>query len=259
MCNHCGCSSEKALLTAPGTDSQHHHLHFDAHSLQLQQSLLAGNEAIAEQNRQWLVNQNITCINLMGTPGAGKTQLLEATLADLAEGLPEVAVLEGDQQTLNDARRIQAMGGKALQINTGTGCHLDAEMIKAGLAALSPVAGSLVFIENVGNLVCPALFDLGEQRRVAMMAVTDGDDKPEKYPHLFSSCELVIINKADLLPYLEFDLTKVKQAISQLNPQAEIFLLSAKTGEGFVDWEHWLTTSKAVSQATASATHQPHG
>ncbi|WP_163833772.1 hydrogenase nickel incorporation protein HypB [Spartinivicinus ruber] len=259
MCNYCGCSSEKALFTEPGTDSQHRHLHFDSNTLQLQQSLLAGNEAIAEQNRQWLSHQGITCINLMGTPGAGKTQLLEITLKKLAGVLPAVAVLEGDQQTLNDAKRIQALGAKALQINTGTGCHLDAEMIKVGLAALVPTKGSLVFIENVGNLVCPALFDLGEQHRVAMMAVTDGDDKPEKYPHLFSSCELVIINKADLLPYLDFDLTKVKQAISHLNPQAEILLLSAKTGEGLVEWQHWLTTSKPVIKTLPQHTHHPHG
>lgn len=252
MCGHCGCPSEKALLSEPGTKN-HHHLHADTHTLQLQQSLLSGNDSLAEQNQQWLAERNITCINLMGTPGAGKTQLLEKTFSELsAEALPEMAVLEGDQQTLNDAKRIQAKGGKAIQINTGTGCHLDAEMVKVGLENLLPTTGSIVFIENVGNLVCPALFNLGEQHRVAMMAVTDGDDKPEKYPHLFSSCELIIINKADLLAYLDFDLEKAKQAIHRLNPHAHILLLSAKTNQGLSQWQYWLQARKTRPMVKAS-------
>ncbi len=243
MCGHCGCSSEKARLSEPGSEA-HSHLHQDGDSLQLQQSLLSGNDELARQNRDWLTANRITCINLMGTPGAGKTQLLEATFAHahLQTGAdwPPMAVLEGDQQTQNDARRIQACGGRAVQINTGTGCHLDARMIQAGLERLVPQPNSLVLVENVGNLVCPALFDLGEQHRVAMMAVTDGEDKPEKYPHLFAGCELVIINKIDLQPYLNIDLEKIKASLCRLNPRVEILTLSASTGEGLNAWRDWL-------------------
>lgn len=239
MCGHCGCSNDKARLSEPGS-GRHRHLRQDGDSLQLQQALLAGNDELARQNRQWLATHRVTCINLMGTPGAGKTQLLEATFRSAAADWPPMAVLEGDQQTENDARRIQACGGRAVQINTGTGCHLDAQMIQAGLGRLAPLPGSVVLVENVGNLVCPALFDLGEQHRVAMMAVTDGEDKPEKYPHLFAGCELVVINKVDLLPYLEVDLDRVKASLRRLNPRVEILALSAKTGEGLDLWRHWL-------------------
>lgn len=241
MCGHCGCAGEKARLSEPGSDA-HRHLHQDGDSLQLQQALLAGNDALAQKNRDWLTANQITCINLMGTPGAGKTQLLEATFKGAGTDWPPMAVLEGDQQTQNDARRIQASGGRAVQINTGTGCHLDAQMIQAGLASLAPAVGSLVLVENVGNLVCPALFDLGEQHRVAMMAVTDGEDKPDKYPHLFAGCELVVINKIDLLPYLNVDLEKVKASLRRLNPRVEILTLSAGTGEGLDAWRDWLLT-----------------
>ncbi|WP_116473240.1 hydrogenase nickel incorporation protein HypB [Zobellella maritima] len=243
MCGHCGCSNDKARLSEPGSDT-HAHLYQDGDSLQLQQALLAGNDELARQNRYWLTENRITCINLMGTPGAGKTQLLEATFAyartQASVDWPPMAVLEGDQQTQNDARRIQACGGRAVQINTGTGCHLDAQMIRAGLERLAPQDGSLVLVENVGNLVCPALFDLGEQHRVAMMAVTDGDDKPDKYPHLFAGCELVLINKADLLPYLEVELEKVTASLRCLNPGVEILTLSARTGQGMDAWCNWL-------------------
>ncbi|MDP5291388.1 hydrogenase nickel incorporation protein HypB [Oceanimonas sp. CHS3-5] len=245
MCGHCGCSGDKARLSEPGTGS-HRHLHHDGDSLQLQQALLAGNDELARQNRDWLTENHISCINLMGTPGAGKTRLLEASFAyaQTQAGWPSMAVLEGDQQTRNDARRIQASGGRAVQINTGTGCHLDAQMIQAGLASLAPSPGSLVLVENVGNLVCPALFDLGEQHRVAMMAVTDGDDKPEKYPHLFAGCELAIINKADLLPYLDIDLEKIKTSLRRLNPNVDILVLSASTGGGMNAWYDWLLSAR---------------
>ncbi|WP_107852519.1 hydrogenase nickel incorporation protein HypB [Oceanimonas marisflavi] len=241
MCGHCGCSGDKTRLSEPGKDT-HKHLHHDGDSLQLQRALLAGNDELARQNRDWLTANRISCINLMGTPGAGKTRLLEATFAyaHTQASWPTMAVLEGDQHTENDARRIQACGGRAVQINTGTGCHLDARMIQAGLTSLAPPAGALVLVENVGNLVCPALFDLGEQHRVAMMAVTDGDDKPEKYPHLFAGCELAIINKADLLPYLDISLDKIKASLRRLNPHIGILVLSARTGEGLNAWYDWL-------------------
>lgn len=245
MCGHCGCSGDKARLSTPGSEI-HRHLHHEGDSLQLQQALLAGNDELARQNRDWLIAHGITCINLMGTPGAGKTRLLEATFAHAPRqaGWPPMAVLEGDQHTQNDARRIQACGGRVVQINTGTGCHLDAHMIQAGLATLAVPDGALVLVENVGNLVCPALFDLGEQHRVAMMAVTDGDDKPEKYPHLFAGCGLVIINKADLLPYLKVDLDSIKSALRRLNPHVQILVLSAQSGEGLNAWYDWLLSTR---------------
>ncbi|RDH44116.1 hydrogenase nickel incorporation protein HypB [Zooshikella ganghwensis] len=244
MCTHCGCSSDKAILTEFESDHhRHHHLQAEPKTLHLQQALLAENDDIANQNRTGFQTQGITCINLMGTPGAGKTALLEATLSAFHNDLPSIAVLEGDQQTLNDAKRVQKAGGQVVQINTGTGCHLDADLVKTGLEKLAPKSGSLIFIENVGNLVCPALFDLGESHRIAMMAVTDGNDKPEKYPHLFSRCELVIINKADLMEYVDFDLSTVQQAIAQLNPHAEVLLLSTKTLLGFDQWRKWLITA----------------
>ncbi|WKE64210.1 hydrogenase nickel incorporation protein HypB [Gallaecimonas kandeliae] len=243
MCGHCGCSSDKARLSAPWAPPALE-LKLDEGSLKLHQALLSGNDALAADNRRWLAEHRIHCVNLMGTPGAGKTTLLEATFKGAPQDWPHMAVLEGDQQTQNDARRIHAAGGQALQINTGTGCHLDAEMIKAGLDTLAPKPGSLLFVENVGNLVCPALFDLGETRRVAMMAVTDGEDKPEKYPHLFASCELVILNKCDLLPHLDFDLDKVKQGLDRLNPRTRLLQLSARTGQGLDAWFAWLAEGR---------------
>jgi hydrogenase nickel incorporation protein HypB len=242
MCTHCGCSSEKASLLDPDSLAKERiiSLEHDPSTLHVQHALLAGNVAIAEQNRKHFKQDRSICINLMGTPGAGKTQLLEALIGDGELFDSNMAVLEGDQQTSNDAKRIAAAGGKALQINTGTGCHLDAEMIRAGVQALSLTPGSLLFIENVGNLVCPALFDLGESARIAMMAVTDGEDKPIKYPHMFSQCDLVLINKIDLLPYVDFDLERVKHDLSHLNPSCPVFAISAKTGDGMTPLVAWL-------------------
>lgn len=247
MCTHCGCSSEKANLSDPAQliENQVISLEQDASTLHLQHALLAGNDALAEHNRHHFQHDRVTCINLMGTPGAGKTQLLETMIKDHADACDGMAVLEGDQQSTNDAQRIEAAGGRALQINTGIGCHLDAEMIRVGVEALSLITDtlkpeSLLFIENVGNLVCPALFDLGESARIAMMAITDGEDKPIKYPHMFSKCDAVIINKIDLLPYVDFDLERVKHDLSHLNPDCQVFVLSAKTGQGMEDFISWL-------------------
>ena len=240
MCNHCGCSAEKALISDPET-GKHTHLHMDGNSLKLQESLLAGNTALAEKNRHWFKQNHVLSINLMGTPGAGKTALLEATLLSPEFSNIEISVLEGDQQTSNDAKRIRSAGAEVLQINTGTGCHLDAEMIQTGVESIQPKPGSLLFIENVGNLVCPALFDLGEHLRVTMMAVTDGADKPEKYPHMFSNCDLVLINKADLLPYIDFDLDYAKNCIAKLNPNVKVIVLAAnKQDEAMQEWQEWL-------------------
>ncbi|XOV78622.1 MAG: hydrogenase nickel incorporation protein HypB [Aestuariibacter sp.] len=242
MCTHCGCSSDKATLSASTDSAPKRVLNVkqDESTLHLQHALLAGNKAIARHNRRQFEQDNVTCINLMGTPGAGKTQLLETLLKIHAEIATNMLVLEGDQESVNDAQRIETAGGTALQINTGIGCHLDADMIRVGISALSPPQDSLLFIENVGNLVCPALFDLGESARITMMAVTDGEDKPVKYPHMFSQCDLIIINKADLLPYVDFDLKRVQHDISHLNPKAKVLLLSAKTGQGMEAFDAWL-------------------
>ena len=241
MCTHCGCSAEKASLTDLHTLEQStFSVAADPTTVKMQHALLSGNDEIAAQNRQLFARQEITCINLMGTPGAGKTRLLEALLQSGIEQFAGLRVFEGDQESANDAKRIVQAGGKALQINTGVGCHLDAEMIKQGLSRFEHFHRAPLVVENVGNLVCPALFDLGETLRIAMMAVTDGDDKPVKYPHIFSQCDLVIINKVDLLAHVDFDMHKVRHDLSHLNPKAEVIELSAKTGEGLPQLVDWL-------------------
>ncbi len=178
-------------------------------------------------------------LNLVSSPGSGKTSLLERTLVDLKSELT-FAVIEGDQQTLNDAARIDATGAPVIQINTGSGCHLDAEMIRRACEELDPAPGSILMIENVGNLVCPALFDLGESAKVVVISVTEGDDKPLKYPHMFAASDLCLINKTDLLPYVDFDVEKCAQAARSVNPKLEILQISATTGEGMDHWYDWL-------------------
>lgn len=245
MCTHCGCSSEKALLSAPDSAAiSQVQGHNDPHILTMQEQLLAGNQALADHNRRHFAEQQVCCINLMGTPGAGKTALLEALLIDSAYANKPILVYEGDQASANDANRVKAAGGKALQINTDTGCHLDAQMIHAALHQMPPRDGGLLFIENVGNLVCPALFDLGESARIAMMAVTDGEDKPSKYPHMFSQCDLVLINKIDLLPYVDCDLEVVEAQLLKLNPKVAIIPVSTKSGYGMNLLIEWLEESR---------------
>ena len=241
MCTHCGCSSEKASLSDPASGKEAViGLSTDPDTVKMQHALLAGNDEIAKANRQFFSSNKITCINLMGTPGAGKTRLLESLLESNHQLFLELPVFEGDQESANDALRVIKAGGKALQINTGVGCHLDAEMIREGLTRFPASSSPWLFVENVGNLVCPALFDLGENKRIAMMAVTDGEDKPIKYPHMFSQCDLVLINKVDLLPFVDFDMDKVMHDLSHLNPSAEVITLSAKTGEGLDSFVKWL-------------------
>jgi hydrogenase nickel incorporation protein HypB len=175
----------------------------------------------------------------VSSPGSGKTTLLERLIADRGSRA-RVSVIQGDQATDNDAERIRRAGAKAVQINTGTGCHLDAAMVARGLADLEPDPGSIVAIENVGNLVCPALFDLGEHARVAILSVTEGDDKPLKYPYLFRGSHLVVLNKVDLLPYVDFDLDRCERGIRRVNPDARSIVVSAKTGEGLSAFYDWL-------------------
>jgi len=181
----------------------------------------------------------MVAINLVSSPGSGKTSLLEYSIRALSGELP-IAVIEGDQQTMNDADRILKAGAPVVQINTGNGCHLDADMVQRALKTLAPADGSLLMIENVGNLVCPSLFDLGETRRVVIMSVTEGEDKPQKYPNMFRGSQLCIINKIDLLPYLDYDIDAARRYIQQINHHMEVIELSVKSGEGVDRWLAWL-------------------
>ncbi len=223
------------------------HLHAKIHSttISLEQEILAKNNLIAAQNRGWFKGRNILALNLMSSPGAGKTTLLTRTINDLKTQL-NISVIEGDQETINDAQKIQETGCKVVQINTGAGCHLDAAMIEKGLQQLNPPLDSVVMIENVGNLVCPALFDLGENLKVVILSVTEGEDKPIKYPHMFRASEVMILTKIDLLPYIQFDVQKCIEYAQQVNPHMQIFQVSALTGTGLENWYEWLT-KKAIN------------
>ena len=176
---------------------------------------------------------------MLSSPGSGKTTLLERTIRDLRKYLT-ISVIEGDQETLHDAERIQGTGCRVVQINTGAGCHLEADMVARGLKELQPPSHSLVFIENVGNLVCPALFDLGEQAKVAILSTTEGEEKPLKYPHMFQSSDVMILNKIDLLPYLSFNVDQCFKNARMVNPEIHIFQVSASTGEGMSQWYDWV-------------------
>jgi hydrogenase nickel incorporation protein HypB len=249
MCATCGCGSNGETITEvhdhehslhDGHAHEHSHSHSHQKSLvEIEQDVLYGNNLLAERNRGYFEAKNILALNLMSSPGSGKTTLLERTLAGLKDQL-DFFVIEGDQQTNHDADRIHATGTKVVQINTGKGCHPDAHMILHALEGMKPTDNSVVFIENVGNLVCPALFDLGEKERVVIMSVTEGDDKPIKYPDMFYSSTLCIINKTDLLPYVSFDMNKTKEYLHQVNPKLGVIELSCTTGEGFDHWYDWL-------------------
>jgi hydrogenase nickel incorporation protein HypB len=244
MCATCGCGDDSAVITLAGDghhDHQHHHPHDHVHTetISLEQKVLAKNDLIAEQNRKWLAGRNILALNITSSPGAGKTTLLEKTISELAPRR-DISVIEGDQETLLDAERIRAAGAKAVQVNTGAGCHLDAEMVWRALETLDPAQGSLLFIENVGNLVCPALFDLGEFSKLVVISVTEGTDKPLKYPHMFAAAGLVVVNKVDLLPYVDFDLEAFGKFVRSINPTAPILPISATTGDGTAAWYDWI-------------------
>jgi len=246
MCTTCGCSGEATVrLVSDGHEHDHGHDH--GHTVVLQQRVLAKNDRLAKANRDWLAQRGILAVNLMSSPGAGKTTLLERTVRDLA-GDVAISVVEGDQAGALDADRIRAAGCHGVvQINTGTGCHLDAAMVADGLRALDPPPGAVVVIENVGNLVCPALFDLGEAAKVVLASVTEGDDKPLKYPHMFGQADLVLVTKTDLLPYLSFDTARHAADVRQLSPHARMLQLSATTGAGLPDWYAWLRTRVPAS------------
>ncbi len=208
-------------------------------TIALELSLLAKNDRLAVANREWLAQRDVLALNLVSSPGSGKTSLLERSIRDL-KGRVVLNVIEGDQATVNDAQRIRAAGCRAIQINTGTGCHLEADMLARGLEQLDPPQGSVVMIENVGNLVCPALFDLGERAKVVILSVTEGEDKPLKYPHMFKASRLMLLNKIDLLPYLRFDVEKCLACAREVNPDIEILQVSAQSGEGMDAWYDWL-------------------
>jgi hydrogenase nickel incorporation protein HypB len=257
MCVTCGCGDDAGVrVTMPGESQQHRHDgagHEHRHepesggeTITLEQRVLAKNDLCAERNRAWLAERNIVALNMMSSPGAGKTTLLELTIRELALDRP-VAVIEGDQETTLDADRIRATGCAVVQVNTGVGCHLDAEMIDRALRRLAPMAGSLVFIENVGNLVCPALFDLGERSKVVVISVTEGTDKPLKYPHMFAAADLVLVNKIDLLPYVDFDVDLCTKYARSVNPGVQVLPLSAITGEGMQRWYGWITRPDPVA------------
>ena len=218
----------------------HEHLHERAtHSIAVETDILQKNNLLAQRNRGWLEAKRILALNLVSSPGSGKTSLLERTIRELGEKVP-IAVIEGDQQTMNDANRIEKAGAPVVQVNTGNGCHLDADMVQRALRELDPPEGGILMIENVGNLVCPSLFDLGETKRVVIMSVTEGEDKPLKYPNMFRSSDVCIINKTDLLPHLDYDLPKAKEYALQVNHHLRFIELSVKTGEGFEEWTDWL-------------------
>lgn len=275
MCTTCGCSDNaKAIITdlqsgaTVAVDEVHEHSHAHSHShdhehghthdghshhhhhepghahqasttLHLEQEILAKNNRLAERNRGWFAGRDILALNLVSSPGAGKTTLLERTIHDLSGELA-IEVIEGDQETVHDAERIRATGCRVVQINTGTGCHLDADMVARGLQQLDPPPRAVVMIENVGNLVCPALFDLGERAKVVIASVTEGDDKPIKYPHVFRASTVMLLNKIDLLPHVRFDVERCLAYARQVNPSLRIIQVSATRGDGLADWYTWL-------------------
>ena len=260
MCGICGCAGDSSAdddtalnLHAKG-QIQTLALNKIQHKDQkhIEQHLLHANDHQAEHNRELFLGNHILCLNLVSSPGSGKTKLLEKTLSLLHPDQP-CYVIEGDQQTQQDAERIAATGVEAVQVNTGTGCHLDATMVQQGATHLNMKRGSFLFVENVGNLVCPALFDLGEDAKVALISVTEGEDKPLKYPHMFRASRLMIINKIDLLPYVEFDVDKCIAFAKQVNPEIEVLQMSAQSGEGIGDWLGWLQKQRQHLFKLASA------
>lgn len=248
MCTTCGCGSDQHEHPHP-----HSHEHAHAHHgmarapriLRLERDILADNQRAAVENREWLDARGVLAFNLMGSPGAGKTTLLESTIARL--GPARVAVIEGDQETRRDADRIARTGSRVAQINTGTGCHLDARTVSRVLEPLGLPRGSLLAVENVGNLVCPALFDLGERLKVVLLSVAEGDDKPEKYPHMFRSADVLVLGKIDLAPHVDFDRERCIAGARRLKPGLRIFPLSTKTGEGLAEWCGFLAGALATS------------
>ncbi len=260
MCETCGCGEGASptllnLQTGHSVALDHDHPHPDNSLVVLESRVLAKNDARAAQNRAWFAGREILALNLISAPGAGKTTLLERTIRDLGRDLggdlgPELSlsVIEGDQASAADGERIRAAGAPAIQLNTATGCHLDSEMIARAVPELHPAPGSVLMIENVGNLVCPALFDLGERAKIVILSVTEGDDKPLKYPHIFAAARLMILSKIDLLPHVDFDEAGCLAHARALNPAIATLRLSARTGEGLPAWYDWLRAERAAAR-----------
>ena len=266
MCETCGCGNPDIFKIhdphhtheqnsdhshVHNHEYEHEHGHFHSHDhkhdqdhshqkvINLNLDILSRNNIIAEMNRRFLEGRKVLCLNMVSSPGSGKTTILEKTISHLT-GSVKLYVIEGDQQTLIDADRIEKAGAPAIQINTGSGCHLDAKMVESAMTKLDPETNSILFIENVGNLICPAMFDLGENKRVIVTSVTEGEDKPLKYPYMFESSHLCIINKSDLLPYVDFRTEEFKKHALLVNPRLEFIPISAKTGEGMNLWYDWI-------------------
>jgi hydrogenase nickel incorporation protein HypB len=224
-----------------------------ARMVQIEQDILSKNNGYAAANRAWFDERGIFALNLVSSPGSGKTTLLVKTI-ELLKDKVAIAVVEGDQQTSNDAERIRATGVPALQINTGKGCHLDGHMVGHALQRLQPAEESLFLIENVGNLVCPAAFDLGEHHKVAILSVTEGEDKPLKYPDMFAAADVMLLNKCDLLPYLDFDADLAEANVRRVNPHLTVFRVSATSGDGMSGWLDWVASGLEAQRGKRSET-----
>jgi len=270
MCGTCGCGSDNngPTVLKPGEhqhsqshEGHHHHGHaHDGHShthahdghthshdhkhkvLEIEQDILQNNQVLAARNRGYFEAKNVFALNLVSSPGSGKTSILERTLSDLKEEIP-FYVIEGDQQTLNDANRIDALNIPVVQINTGKGCHLESDVVYKAVKKLELQNDAILMIENVGNLVCPSMFDLGESKRVVIISTTEGEDKPIKYPDMFHTADICIINKIDLLPYVNIDMEKLKNYALQVNPNLQFFEVSATNGDGMEAWYKWLKSN----------------
>jgi len=223
-----------------------------ARTIRIERDILSKNNAFADANRTRLRAASVFALNFVSSPGSGKTSLLVRTINDLKDRW-SIAVIEGDQQTSRDAERIRATGAPAVQVNTGKGCHLDAHMVGHALDHLSLAPGGLLFIENVGNLVCPAAFDLGEAHKVVVLSVTEGEDKPLKYPDMFAAADLMLLNKSDLLPHLEFDVDACLAAATRVNPRIRILTVSARTGEGLTAFYAWIEAQASITSDFGTA------
>ena len=253
MCTTCGCGSDHPHTHTHRDENgnlvthtlHHDHDHEHERVVSVEEDILSRNNSVAAENRKDFREHRILALNFVSSPGSGKTELLCATIRKSAD-MP-IAVIEGDQQTSQDADRIRQTGAPAHQINTGKGCHLDAEMVRHAVAHLKPADGSVLFIETVGNLVCPAEFDLGEAHKVVILSVTEGDDKPLKYPDMFRVSDLMIINKVDLLPYVKFDIERCEEYARRVNPKIQILRVSATTGEGVDKLIDWLKAQRIIA------------